>query len=143
MGLWSARRALPARYLMAVAPFARLVQDTTIDREQVVLDIGCSCGYSSAALSLLSSSAIALEEDGELMTFATRSLSHAQAQNIAFVTGPPKCGVDRCGAFLIEGSADRVPAIYTRSGSALGRRCTFNAAVPPLPGFEAPKAFAF
>jgi hypothetical protein len=85
-------RPLPARYLMAVAPFARLVQDTTIDREQVVLDIGCSCGYSSAVLSLLSSSAIVLEEDGELMTFATRSLSHAQAQNITIVTGPLNAG---------------------------------------------------
>ena len=52
------------RYLMEPMVFARLVQAAQLQPVGRVLDLGCSCGYSTAILSRLANRVIALESDG-------------------------------------------------------------------------------
>lgn len=90
--LKEAAPSAPARYLMAVGPFARLVQEAEIDRHAVVLDVGCATGYSSAVLARLAGSIIALESDKGLAALATQTLVDVGVDNIAVVNGPLEAG---------------------------------------------------
>jgi protein-L-isoaspartate(D-aspartate) O-methyltransferase len=161
----------PARYLMAVGAFARLVQEAKIDRQDVVLDIGCATGYSSAVLARLANSVIALESDEGLAALATKNLVQIGVDNVAVVTGPLEVGWPDAAPYdviLIGGAIETVPSavveqieeggrlvavmghghsasgmVYVKSRSAFSGRRVFNAAVRPLPGFAKPKTFVF
>jgi protein-L-isoaspartate(D-aspartate) O-methyltransferase len=169
--LKAATQTSPARYLMAVGPFARLVQVAAIDRQAVVLDVGCATGYSAAVLARLSRSVIALESDEELAALAATSLTSMNIDNVAVVTAVLGDGWPRAApydAIVIEGSVAMLPTavmdqlyvggrlaavigsglsafttIYTKTDSGIGSRRVFNAAVPALPGFAMPKEFVF
>jgi len=51
------------RYLMQAASFAKLAQLAAVEKDDVVLVVGSGCGYSSAVLSLMATSVVAIEED--------------------------------------------------------------------------------
>src|SRR5690606_41159281 len=55
-----------ARFLMEPSPFARLVQLAEVRRDDLVLDVGCATGYSSAVLSMIAGEVVALESDSGL-----------------------------------------------------------------------------
>lgn len=166
-----ATRDQPARYLMEPSPFAKLLQLAEIAPSDFVLDVGCATGYSSAVLSLLASSVVALECDEALAESATGKLSELGYDNVAVVTGDLKAGCQDEAPFdviLIGGAVDYVPdellgqlreggrlvavigqgnagaahVFYNADGVVTGRRA-FNAAVRPLPGFEREAEFQF
>ncbi len=160
-----------ARYLMEPSPFGKLLQLAEIGPGDFVLDIGCATGYSSAVLSLIASSVVALECDEQLAADATDKLSELGYDNVAVVTGDLKTGCPDEAPFdviVIGGAVDEVPEellgqlrdggrlvavighgnagaahiFYNAEGVVTGRRA-FNAAVRPLPGFERETAFEF
>ena len=161
----------PARYLLEPMVLAKLVQALAISASDHVLDVGCGSGYSAALLSRLAGSVVALEEDPEFTPIATRLLASLGAANAKVVSGPLSAGAPRDGpydAVLLEGSVEVVPEaltqllkeggrlaavvgsgrsakamLYLRSGDAVSARAVFDAAIPPLPGFAAPKEFVF
>ena len=53
----------PGRSIMAPMVFARLVDAATVEKQDLVLDVGCATGYSSAVLGRLADAVVALEED--------------------------------------------------------------------------------
>src|SRR6185436_9744798 len=65
----------PGRYLMEASPFAKLVQLAEIGAGDAVLDVGAGTGYSSAVLSRLARSVVALESDPGLADRARQALS--------------------------------------------------------------------
>lgn len=161
----------PARYLMEASPFAKLVQLADIRTGDVVLDIGCASGYSSAVLSKLAGQVIALESDSALAALATSTLEGLGCDNVAVVEGPLRDGyaaeapydvifvggaVERASEalfaqlkdggrlVLVEGYGNAgVARLYTRSGDNVAGRGAFNAAIKPLPGFELTHEFEF
>lgn len=161
----------PRRYLMEPSPFAKLVQLAEIKSSDVVLDVGCGSGYSSAVLSRFSGQVIALESEPELAAQAASAFERLALDNVALVEGPLTEGYASEAPYdviLIEGSVSQVPQslfdqlrdggrlvvvegqgnagrarIYTRSGSSVTGRNAFNAAIKPLPGFEAVREFLF
>ena len=169
--LKEARSPSPARYLMSVGPFARLVQEAAIDQKAVVLDVGCTTGYSAAVLARISKEVIALECDPELAAVATTTLASMNLGNVTVITGPLGEGWPSGApydAILLEGSIETAPSalveqlsvygrlaavigrglsahatIFTKTRSASGSRRAFNAAIPALPGFAMPKTFVF
>ncbi|MGC4025879.1 MAG: protein-L-isoaspartate O-methyltransferase [Mesorhizobium sp.] len=159
------------RFLMESSPFAKLVQLAEIKPSDVVLDVGCATGYSSAVLARLSSQVIALESDPELSRLATEKLAALGCDNVAVVEGELQEGYSAEAPYdviVIEGSVSSVPQalfeqlkeegrlvvvegfgnagkarIYLKTGGKVTGRYAFNAAIKPLPGFEIARGFEF
>jgi protein-L-isoaspartate(D-aspartate) O-methyltransferase len=162
---------MPARFLMEPAPFARLIQAAEITPSDIVLDIGCATGYSTAVLARLADSVVAVEADPELAALASENLVDLGVANAAVVTAGLTEGYASEGPYdviFLGGAVEYVPdallaqlkdggrlvgvvghglaaqaTLFTRTTGDIGSRTVFNAHLQPLPGFEKPKAFVF
>ena len=161
----------PGRYLMEPSPFARIVQLAEIQPGDFVLDIGAGTGYSSAVLSKIAGSVVALEQDAALAEKAQSVLSALGYDTVAVVKGPLTAGYPAQAPYdviVIEGAVERIPQIlfdqlkeggrlvavegfgnsgvvhiYVKHGSSVSARRAFNAAVKALPGFNNAPVFEF
>ena len=159
------------RSLLTPRDFAKLVQAADIQRSDVVLDIACARGYSTAILAQISDTVVGLEAAEEDVTRATDLLMEAGILNAAVVSGDFKRGAAEHGPFdviIANGAATDVPdswfgqlanngrlavvvkrgpigraTIYTKSGDAVGDRVVFDAHADYLPGFAPEAAFVF
>jgi protein-L-isoaspartate(D-aspartate) O-methyltransferase len=160
------------RHLMEPRVFARLLQSACIGRTDVVLDIGCATGYSSAVISRLAATVVALESDQILIRKANESFAKLELDNVVVVDGPLAAGYPTQAPFdviVIEGAVPEVlPAIAAqlaeggrlaavvapqggtghavlmlREGGVISGRAIFDASTPPLPGFEIMPSFQF
>ncbi len=161
----------PGRYLMEPMTMAKLVQLADLSPTDIVLDVGCSTGYSTAVIAKLCSSVVAVEEDEALAEHASEKLVAEDVMNAAVVTGKLTEGYPQEGpydAIFINGAIDEVPAAFqdqlkeggrlvcviglgnaataqllVREGERLSHRKAFNCAVEPLPGFQKEAGFVF
>jgi len=159
------------RYLMEPMVLARLVDALAIEEGEVVLDVACGTGYSAAVLSRLAGTVVAVETDADLVAEATKNLDRIGCDNVAVVEGDVRTGRADQGpyaAILIDGAVEEVPSeildqlapggrlacvvrdgptgkatLFTETGGIVGHRPLFDSAVPVIPGFERPRAFAF
>ena len=159
------------RYLMKPAPFAKLLQLADISDDDVVLDIGCGVGYSSAVLSLLAGSVIAVEDDPALVSMAAEALSEHGYDSAVIVEGPLGAGYASEAPYdviFLNGAIDEIPTalieqlkdggrivgvvgtgntgqatLWTKSNGNVSARQAFNLAVRPLPGFQREPSFEF
>ncbi|SFI67478.1 protein-L-isoaspartate O-methyltransferase family protein [Aerobium aerolatum] len=166
-----ARDGHAARYLMEPSPFARLVQLIEIRPDDVILDVGCGTGYSSAILSRLGASVVALESDAELATRAREILPQVECGNVTVVEGALAAGHPAGGPYdviFINGAVDAVPAalldqlrdggrlvavigvgnaaramLYVKEEGVVSARHAFNAALRPLDEFRVAPVFQF
>jgi protein-L-isoaspartate(D-aspartate) O-methyltransferase len=159
------------RHLLEPAVLARLLQLAEIAETDIVLDVGCATGYSSAILARLGNSVVALESDVELAAQATETLIDLGIGNVAVVEGALEAGYPAEAPYdviVLGGSVDFVPAaltdqlrdggrlvaivgrgqsakatIFRRSGNDVAHWPAFNAPAAPLPGFVRAATFAF
>jgi protein-L-isoaspartate(D-aspartate) O-methyltransferase len=160
-----------ARYVMEPSPLAKMLQLAQINRDQVVLEIGCGSGYTAAILSLLAGSVVAVESDTELADAASERLSDGGYDNVAVVTGDLEKGYAAEAPYdviFINGAVETVPAalfdqlreggrlvaavgvglsaqarLFVKEGGAVSGRAAFNVSVKPLPGFRKAEEFVF
>ena len=85
-----------ARAMLTPIALARLVQAGDVKSTDFVLDVGCLTGYSSAILSYLADSVVALEEESDMNATASNVLRKLLVDNVAVVEGP-----------LVAGQADQ------------------------------------
>ena len=114
-----------ARYLMEPSPLAKLLQLAEIGAGESVLDVGCGTGYSSALLSRLARSVVALESDPALAEAAGSTLLALGCDNVAVVTAPLAQGHAAKAAYdviFIGGSVEDVPVALFDQLSEGGRR---------------------
>lgn len=159
------------RYLMEPSPFAKLAQLADIKADELVLDVGCATGYSSAVLSKLANAVIALESDDELAGRATQTLGEYGFDNVVVVSGPLNEGFANEGPYdvvFVGGAVDEVPdallgqlkeggrlAVIVGRGTTafatlyikddegvVSKRRTFNLSAKTLPGFEKEPKFS-
>lgn len=158
------------RYMMEPSPFARLVQLADVKPSDLVLDIGCGTGYSSAVLSKLGSAVIALEADEDLAARATDILVDNGFDNVAVVTGSFTDGFASEGPYdviFVGGAVDEIPGalfdqmkdggrlvaveghgpsgfakLHVKDGDFVSGRKAFNLSVKPLPGFQREPEFS-
>ncbi len=155
------------RYLMQPRTFAKLCQAAAISGNDVVLDVGCATGYSSAVLARIAERVVALEQDAALAQTASANLSGI----VSVVTGPLSDGVADQGPYDVIFLNGAIPAkpeklcnqlaeggrlvailgdgtvgrayVYVRSSDSVTYRVIFDALAQPLPGFDVAQTFVF
>ena len=161
----------PTRSLMSPMPQARMMQLAEVEPDDLVLDVGCVSGYSTAVLARLAESVVGLECNESLAEQATQALMELEADNAAVVSGPLPEGYASEGPFdviLLNGSVPEVPGgllkqlkdggrliaiiaqsnfgeatLFRNSGGRVSHRSFFDASAQPLPGFEREQEFVF
>ncbi|ODN70849.1 Protein-L-isoaspartate O-methyltransferase [Methylobrevis pamukkalensis] len=144
-----------ARSMLPPRTFAMMVQAADIQPTDVVLDLGCASGYSSAVIAKLASSVVAVEQDPALVDLASKTLLDLGIDNVAVVQGQLVDGLAGEGPYdviMIEGAVDVLPdtigeqlkdggrlvviegrgqsakgMLYVRTGDDLGGRIVMNA----------------
>lgn len=159
------------RCLMEPMVFGRLLQLAAIKPSDVVLDIGCATGYSTAVLARMAATVLAVECDHKLAETATAALTAQSIDNAAVVEGPLAEGYPDQAPYdviVFEGAVTRIPdkiknqladggrlvavvrgngvgvaTLITRSSGAFGHRPAFDANLKQLPGFDRDPGFVF
>lgn len=163
--------AAARRWLMEPMPFARMVQLADISETDLILDVGCATGYSTAILARLAESVVGLESDEDLAERAENQLVDLGVGNAAVVTGELAQGYASQGPYdviILEGSVEEIPAelfsqlrdggrlvaavangpigkatLYRSVGGDISSRIAFDVNVERLPGFQKAPAFVF
>ena len=97
------------RVVLEPRTFAKMLDVVDIQPRDLVLDVGPALGYSTAILSRLAETVIALEEDPSLAREAEQSLAEWGADNAALVEGSLVDGAPRHGPYdviIIEGAVE-------------------------------------
>ncbi len=159
------------RTLLAPMVLAKLIQLAKIESTDLVLDIGCTTGYSTALLARLADAVVGLESDKDLVEKATANLTKAEIDNAAIIEGPLGEGYAAEGPYDVIFINGRVPEppqallkqlkpggravgvmgrgaeskamIWLSNGDTCSGREAFDAAAPELPGFETVSEFTF
>lgn len=158
------------RVLLEPRTLGKMIDMLDVQPGDLVLDLGCGYGYSSALLARLVQTVVAIEDDADMAAEAERRLSEAGVFNVAVLRAPLTEGAPKQGpydAILVNGGVEDVPeailaqlkeggriaALFVegvlgvvRIGHCLnGRivwRYAFNAGAPLLPGFERVRSFS-
>lgn len=161
----------PSRVLLDPRVFAKLLDALNIGPGDLVLDIGCGYGYSTAVIARMAEAVVAIESDAAMAAEAEALLGRHGIDTAVVETGALQAGVPAHGPFdviLIEGAIEELPAAIAEQLKPGGRiaavfaigaggqarlglktergiawRRIFDATAPVLPGFEATKAFEF
>lgn len=160
------------RFLLEPMLFARLLQEAVIEPTDVVLDVGCATGYSTAILSRLAATVVGIESDSDLVQQATQALAAVGADNALAVEADLPAGYPDQGPYdviVLNGAVAEVPEallnqlapggrligvvmgarglgevrLYQRFGGAVSSRALFESQPPVLPGFEPKPVFQF
>ena len=158
------------RVMLDPRTLAKMLDALMIDTSDVVLDVGCGLGYSTALLARMAQFVAAIEDDEDRANEAQQILSEDGIDNAAVMSGPMSAGVPKSGPYdiiLIQGAVETVPdalleqlrdggriaAIFAEGALGTVRvghkiegqvswRYAFNASAPLLPGFEKTSSFA-
>jgi len=150
--------------------FAKMLDALDVGPKDLVLDVGCALGYSSAVIARMAEAVVALEPDEAMAREAEDNLAAQSVDNAVAVCGPLAEGAAQHGpydALLLEGSVTllpdtlldqlkdggRVVAIFSegaaghcrlgvKSGGRIGWRTVFDCSAPALPGFARKAEFA-
>ncbi|WP_347139736.1 protein-L-isoaspartate O-methyltransferase [Paracoccus sp. SSK6] len=158
------------RVLLEPRTLGKMIDMLDLQPENLVLDLGCGYGYSSAVIARMVQAVVAIEDSEEMAAEAERRLSEAGVFNVAVLNAPLREGAPKQGpydAILIGGGVEEVPAAIldqlkeggrivalflegalgvVRIGHSIGGRVNwrygFNALAPLLPGFQRERGFA-
>jgi protein-L-isoaspartate(D-aspartate) O-methyltransferase len=124
------------RALLKPMVFAKLIQAAHIGASDHVLDVGCATGYSSAVLSRLAGSVVALEESADLAHRAGETLAGGGAAQglvatqVLVATGRLTAGWPAAAPYdfiLLNGAAEILPETLGRQLKPNGRlACIFG-----------------
>lgn len=158
------------RVMLEPRTLAKMLDALDIQRSDVVLDVGCGLGYSSAVIARFADAVVALESDAAMAADAERILAVQGVDNAAVICGPLAEGAAKHGpydAVTVQGGVEAVPDLLLAQIKDGGRiacifmqgalgvvrighkhdgkvtwRFSFNAGAPVLQGFAASRAFA-
>jgi len=157
------------RVMLEPRTFAKLLDALDIEPNELVLDIGCGLGYSTAIIAKMCQAVIAVEQDGEMASEAEAMLLENGVDNAAVVEAQLNQGVAKHGPYdviMLQGGVEQVPDVILdqlKEGGRIGAifmenalgvvrvgykvdgkmnwRFSFNAGAPVLPGYGCPEEF--
>lgn len=157
------------RVLLEPRTLAKMLDVLDISNSDLVLDLGCALGYSSAVIARMAEAVIAVEEDAGFAKEAVELLSTNNADNVMVQQGALAQGAAEHAPFdviVVEGAVQVIPEALVEQlkeggriaalfmDGALGEvrighkhdgklswRRAFNAGAPILAGFEQKAAF--
>lgn len=160
------------RFLQEPMVLARLIQSADIAPTDVVLDIGCGTGYSTAVMSKMASTVVGIERDDKLAEQAENLLKSLDITNAVIFHNDLTQGYEAQAPYdviLINGSLPEVPpeifeqlidggrlitvlsedgrpgqaVMYTRVRDIVSEKVVFDAATPFLKEFSKGEEFVF
>lgn len=166
-----ALKGAPGRTLIEPMVCARLLQLAGIKSSDIVLDIACATGYAATIISELAASVVAIDDNPDLVDFASQALAELDVGNVAVIEGQLAKGKPSEAPFdviIIEGAVETVPqtlfdqlsdggrlvtvlgkgqsgiaTLFTKSGKTIAKRSTFNATISALEAFNKAPEFQF
>lgn len=158
------------RVMLEPRTFAKLLDALNIQPSEVVLDLGCGLGYSTAVMARMSEFVVAVESDEAMAADAQALLSEHGVDNAAVMTNPLAEGCAKSGPYdviILEGAVEvvsdsllaqlkeggRIACLFAEGELGVAQvgykldgrinwRFAFNASAPVLAGFEKNKEFA-
>lgn len=112
------------RFLMEPMVLARLIQAAEVKDTDMVLDIGCATGYSTAILASLANTVVAIEDDEVLVERATETLNGLDILNAAVVKSTLADGYPDQAPYdviMINGCIPEIPEALTNQLTDGGR----------------------
>ena len=100
------------RKLMPARTFSKMLEQTGVGPDDLVLDLASGCGYSSAVLAHLCGAVVAVESDPGLVKNAAEALEALQIDNVVLSEGNPVEGDAAHGPFdviFVNGGVEDVP----------------------------------
>lgn len=161
------------RWLLKARDLSKLIHGASIQKDDLVLDVGCGYGYSTAVMAQLGGVVVGLEDNEAAAEKAQENLTTLGCDNAVVVTGPLTEGCEKQGPYdviVVPGAVERnldkllsqlkpdvgrlvtivmdrglgQATLYTRAGAAFGRRRLFEAQpAGVLPGFNLSAGFTF
>lgn len=150
---------------------AKLIDALAIQPHDLVLDIGCGHGYSTAIIARIAEAVVALEEDEALADAASSTLAAQGVDNAVVERGPLAGGAASHGPYdviVFQGGVEvlssdivdqlrpngriamiqmdgalGVAKLGVKGANGITWRRSFDATAPVLPGFSAEKEFVF
>lgn len=157
------------RVLLEARTLAKMLDAADVQPNDVVLDLGCGLGYSTAVLARLADFVVAVEDDAARAEEAQQILSANGVDNAAIFEGPLADGAAKNGPYdliILQGAVETIPdgllaqvkeggrmvAIFAEGAlgvvrvgrkidGAMNWRMSFNAGAPVLDGFTKDAAF--
>lgn len=157
------------RVLLEPRTLAKMLDALDVSADELVLDIGCGYGYSSAVVARMAQAVVAVEEDETMMGEAEELLSDIGADNVILHAGPLTEGAAEHGPYdviIVQGGVGDLPepleaqlkeggriacilmngalgsvSIGYKLGGVVTWRFEFNAGAPVLAGFEKQRSF--
>ena len=118
------------RCILEPRTFAKMLDAVDIQGNELVLDVGCGFGYSSAVIGRFSEAVVALEENEFIALEAEIALASEGCLNAAVIQGKLQDGAEQHAPFdviIIEGAVDEIPMALVAQLADSGRMVTvFN-----------------
>jgi len=158
------------RMMLEPRTLAKMLEELDISGDELVMDIGCGYGYSTAVTARMAQAVVGVEEDETMGAEAQALLSDVGADNAIVHAGALAEGAGEHGPYdviLVQGGIGELPQavqsqlkdggriacifmdgalgvvrIGYKSGDTINWRFAFNAGAPVLPGFEKQRSFA-
>ncbi len=158
-----------SRTILEPRTLAKALDALDIQGDELVLDIGCALGYSTAVMARMAELVVAVEEDEGMSQEAQTLLLDNGADNAVVHHGPLTEGAPEHGPYdviMVQGAVEHLPQTLIDQIKDGGRiaclfmegalgvvrigykidgdvtwRFSFNAGAPVLPGFEKHAAF--
>jgi protein-L-isoaspartate(D-aspartate) O-methyltransferase len=118
------------RFVISPVIFSKMIEIADIQKNEVVLDIGCANGYSSAIISYLADMVVAIDQGENLTNLAEENLYKAGINNVVVVNTDIKTGYAKEAPYdviVIEGSVDSIPNDIYLQLNTNGRIIAINA----------------
>lgn len=157
------------REMFEARTLAKILDVLDVNNDELVLDVGCGLGYSTAVIARMAQMVIGVEDDS-FANAAQDALSDANADNAIVHAGALSEGAAEHGPYdviVVEGGVEVLPVGLTdqlkdggriaalfmtgklgevkigyKTAGALSWRFAFNATAPVLPGFSKVMEFA-